>query len=106
MKKRIFNIIDYIPVGKQNAISMSELAKRMGCSDRAARAAVFAARRKGAVICSTCSGNSFDGYFFPASIEEALPYIKLQKSRISSAKIAIHSAENFVAGTKAGDNNG
>ena len=30
MSKRIFNIIDYIPTGKQNAIAMSELAKRIG----------------------------------------------------------------------------
>ena len=106
MSKRIFNIIDYIPTGKRNAIAMSELAKRIGISQREARKAVFNARRKGAVICSTCSGDSLDGYYFPASIEEALPYIRLQESRIASAKIALRSVEDFVTAAKAGGGNG
>lgn len=90
------NVLDFIPIGKRNAISMPELSLRMGESERVARKAVFEARRRGAVICSTCSGDSFDGYYFPASVEEALPYIRLQESRIRSAQEALRSAKNFI----------
>ena len=106
MSKCKLNVADYVPFGKNNAISMTELAIRMGCSKRVARSAVFSARRKGAVICSTCSGDSFDGYYFPASVEEALPYVRLQESRIASAKIALRSVEDFVTAVKAGGKNG
>ncbi len=94
------NIIDYIPVGQKNAISMTELALRKGVSKRAARSAVFAARRKGAVICSTCSGDDFDGYYIPVSVDEVLPYIHLQESRIKSAQEALKSAKNFIKGVE------
>lgn len=90
------NVLDFIPKGMENAISMPELSLRMGESERAARKAVFEARRRGAVICSTCSGDSFDGYYFPASVEEALPYVQLQESRIRSAQEALRSAKNFI----------
>lgn len=96
MSKRKLNVVDYISFGKNNAISMTELAIRMGCSKRVARSAIFNARRKGAVICSTCSGDSFDGYYFPASVEEALPYVRLQESRIRSAQEALRSAKSFI----------
>lgn len=102
MSKRIFNIINYIPIGKENAISMPELSERTGRSQREVRKAVFNARCKGAVICSTCSGDSFDGYYFPASVEEALPYVRLQKSRMRSARQALKSAEKFIAEAKEG----
>ena len=101
-----YNVLDFIPVGQKNALPMSELTKRIGISQREARKAVFNARRKGAVICSTCSGDSFDGYYFPTSVEVALPYVRLQESRIASAKIALRSAEEFVTTVKAGGKNG
>lgn len=98
MSKRIFNVIEYIPTGKQNAIAMSELAKRIGISQREARKAVFNARRKGAVICSTCSGDKSAGYYRPISVDEARPYIRLQESRIASAEIALRPVKEFVEG--------
>ena len=92
------HILDFIPVGRQNAIAMSELAKRIGISQREARKAVFNARRKGAVICSTCSGDKSSGYYRPGSVEEALPYVRLQESRIASANIALRPLKEFVEG--------
>lgn len=101
-----YNVLDFIPVGQKNALPMGELAKRIGISRREARKAVFNARRKGAVICSTCSGDKSAGYYRPVSVEEALPYVRLQESRIASAKIALRSAEEFVTAAKAGAKNG
>lgn len=100
-----YNVVDFVPSGRNYAISMSELAKRIGISQREARKAVFEARCRGEIICSTCGENA-SGYYRPASVDEALPYIRLQQSRISSAKIALRSAEEFVTTVKSGDNNG
>lgn len=95
MSKQIFNVIEYIPTGKQNAIAMSELAKRIGISQREARKAIFNARCKGEIICSTCGENA-SGYYRPTSVEEVRPYIAMQEHRIASAKSALKSAKRFV----------
>lgn len=105
MSKRIFNVVEYIPIGKQNAIAMSELAKRIGISQREARKAIFNARCKGEIICSTCGENA-SGYYRPASIDEVRPYIAMQEHRIASAKVALKSAKKFAEAAKAGAGNG
>lgn len=102
MKKRIFNVIDYIPVGKQNAMSMPELAKRIGISQREARKAVFKARCNGELICSVCGENE-GGYYIPCNAAEVRPYIIMQEHRIASAQMALKSAKRFE---EAGDGNG
>lgn len=95
MSKRIFNVIEYIPIGKENAIAMTELSKRTGRSQREVRKAVFNARCKGEIICSTCGENA-SGYYRPSTAEEIRPYIAMQQSRIRSAKSALKSAKQFV----------
>lgn len=94
MKK--YNILDFIPTGKINAISMAELALRLGKDQRTARKLVFEARRNGAVICSTCSNDKSAGYYRPTSVEDVRPYIRLQESRIASAQEALRSAKSFI----------
>ena len=91
-----YNVLDFIPVGQKNALPMSELAKRIGTTQREARKAVFNARRKGAVICSTCSGDKSAGYYRPISVDETR--IRLQESRIASAEIALRPVKEFVEG--------
>lgn len=93
------NIIDFIPFGRKNAVSMKELSIRMRCDKRTVRAAVFNARIHGAVICSTCDGDSSDGYYRPVSAEEALPYVNMQRKRIESAKAALKSTEDYIKGS-------
>lgn len=91
------NILDFISYGKENAVSMEELSLRMKCDKRTARAAVFNARVQGAVICSTCEGEPTAGYYRPVSVREAMPYVRMQRSRISSAEAALKSAEDFIS---------
>lgn len=91
-----FKVMNYIPFGRENAVSMEELAIRMRCDKRSAREAVFKVRCRGAVICSTCDGDSSDGYYCPVSAEEALPYVNMQRKRIASAKATLKSAEDFI----------
>lgn len=102
MSKPQINVLDFLPFGIKNALSMSELAKRMGTNQRTARKMVFEARRRGEVICSTCGENA-SGYYRPNNATEVRPYIAMQEHRISSAKAALKSAKKFA---KAGDSNG
>lgn len=95
--KTKFTVLDFIPFGKENAISQEDLAIRMQCDKRTIRATIYSARVKGAVICSTCEGGSTAGYYRPLSVNEAMPYIKMQRSRIASAKEALKSAEEYIS---------
>ena len=89
------NIIDYIPVGEENAISQKELSVILNCSKREARAMIYEARCKGAVICSS-PDSSNGGYYLPKDNQEIERFIMFQKHRISSTNEAIRSAENFL----------
>lgn len=100
------NIIDFIPFGRENAISMEELAHRIGRDKRTARNYVFTARRRGNVICSTCCGNGSDGYYLPVSVKEVIPYVRMQQSRIESAKLALKSAEDYINNKAQGSQDG
>lgn len=99
-----YNVIDFIPSGRNHAISMSKLAQRMGTDQRTARKLVFETRRSGAVICSTCSENAH-GYYCPNNAAEVRPYISMQLSRIRSAQKALKSAQGLIA-AEAGEKNG
>lgn len=97
MKDNIsFNVIDFIPYGKKNAISNEELAIRLNTDKRTARKFVHHARVKGANICSTCDGDETAGYYIPLSVEEAMPYQRMQRSRIASAEAALKPVEDFI----------
>lgn len=96
------NIVNYIPYGIKNAVSQEELASVLKCDKRAVRAMVYNARAKGAVICSTCEGTA-SGYYFPLSVAEAMPYIKMQKNRLNSAETALKPALMFVKQCKKGN---
>lgn len=89
-------IINFIPYGKQNAISNEELAIRLNTDKRTARKLVHHARVMGANICSTCEGEPTAGYYIPLSVEEAIPYRNMQRSRIASAKAALKPTEDYI----------
>ena len=96
------DIIDLIPYGKKNAISNEELAIRLNTDKRMARKIVHQARVKGANICSTCEGDVTAGYYIPLSVEEAIPYRKMQRSRIESALAALRPTEDFIKNNQRG----
>ncbi|MBR3422816.1 MAG: hypothetical protein IKG98_12275 [Ruminococcus sp.] len=98
-------LLEMIPYGKENAISMEQLAILLNEKERNVRAMIYAERLKGAVICSACSRNGDEktGYYRPICPEEAKAYVDMQKSRIKSARQALKSAEKYIKG---GGNNG
>lgn len=75
-------IAPFIPYGRRNAISRTQLAIKMGVSDRAMRAMIEADRSKVAII-NTQGGK---GYYRPTKEDRAdlLSCIKQNASRASS----------------------
>lgn len=90
-----FKILSFIPFGQENAVSMTDLSILMGCDKRAVRAAVFNARKAGAIICSTCEGRNTSGYFQSTDVSDIRKFVAMQDSRINSAIISKRSAEEF-----------
>lgn len=75
------NISDYIPFGKDNAISREQLEKATGLRDRDIREAISLARRN-TVILNLSNGQ---GYFQPIQGEEddlVVKYFKQENSRL------------------------
>ena len=91
----MFNIVDFLPVGEENAMTMTELANMMNCSKREARALIYEARCKGAVICSSPDGIK-GGYFLPKNNDEIKRFIMFSEHRINATKEATKSAKKFL----------
>ena len=96
------DIIEFIPYGKENAISQEDLADVMHCGKRTVRALIFSARTKGAVICSTCEGTA-GGYYIPLTANGARPYVAMQESRIKSAVLALNPVRDFIINCDKGE---
>ncbi len=91
----MINILEFIPTGINNAVSMADLAVITRTDLRTVRRLVHNARKNGAVICSTCDNDS-GGYYIPRDVAEAVPYYKQQLSRINSATEALQSVIDFI----------
>jgi hypothetical protein len=89
------NIVDFLPVGEENAVTMAELAALLSCSKREARALIFEARCKGAVICSNPDGIK-GGYYLPKNADEIKRFIMFAEHRINSTKAAVQPAKKFL----------
>ena len=79
--KESIKIVDYIPSGKENAISRQQLERVTGLSDRDVREAISLARRN-TVILNLSNGK---GYFQPIQGEEddlVVRYFKQEDSRL------------------------
>lgn len=83
-------IVDLIPFGEENAISMCDLARALDVTPRTVRRRVHEAR-KGAIICE----NEY-GYFTPASIDELRDYIHRGQARVMSGVAGLTYAVNVL----------
>ncbi len=88
-------ITDYIPYGKANAISNSDLSIVSGTDEREARRLVHQARTNGEPICSTCEERT-GGYYLPCDVSEAYAYLRQQNARIKSAKAALRGVKKYI----------
>ncbi len=99
------NIVDYIPVGRENAVSMPTLSVTLGADERTTRLWVHNARKHGEPICSVCNGGKC-GYYMPRNIEEAKVYLRQQKARLKSSRAALNGVVKFVREAERSEKNG
>ena len=77
-------LLGFIPVGKENAVSMSTLSRFLNLDERQVRQLVLNARKTGLII---ASGKA--GYYIPYDREELLKYYLGTKKREGSAKLSV-----------------
>lgn len=71
-------IENFIPDGKENAITRPELARVLGMTDRAVRKEIELARDRGALICNDGDGA---GYYMARDICQIERQYRMDKSR-------------------------
>lgn len=85
------NIIDYIPRGRENAISRQRLAQITGLTDNKMRELIRKARRE-TVIINLQDGR---GYYQPTTIEEVDRFIAQEEHRAKSIFYALNGAKKY-----------
>ena len=86
--QRKIRIIDFIPIGHENAISRKELCRLTGLNDRKIREEIAKARES-ACICNMSDGA---GYYIPEQLAEITDYINQESARARSIFKALKGA--------------
>lgn len=87
------NIVNYIPIGKENAISRKELCRLTGLSDRVIRREIAKARETTCI----CNGQADDGgYYIPSTIEDANRFYRQERKRALSILRCLRGTKNFI----------
>ena len=84
-------ITEYMPQGEENAVTSSELAKLLECTERDVSREINRLRKDGEIICSCGSG-----YFLPATDYDIKKFVRQMQSRIKDIKKATESAKKYL----------
>jgi len=87
------NILDYIPKGRNNAISRQDLEQLTGLSDRAIRKEIKKLVQKGIPILSSSQSK---GYWYSDDIEELENFIKESKNRCRTEYLTVRALEKTL----------
>lgn len=90
-------LIELIPYGRQNAISMRDLSERLNIDPRKLRALIQRERERGAPICSDWEHG---GYYIPLNEFEARIYFNQQRHRIKTARAALNGVKAYLKGVR------
>lgn len=91
MRKNVLNLIDFLSVGEENAVTAKELSKILNWNTREVTIAVNALRKQGEIICS--SGN---GFYLPSDDSDVRCFIRQMNSRIADMTKAMKPAEEYL----------
>ena len=80
-----------IPTGQNNAISMADLARRLGIPSRTVRADILSLRLDGCIIASCPSG-----YYIPADIGEELHFYLSHRKRAMTNLTALKATRRHL----------
>lgn len=88
------DIMQYIPFGKKNAIKRSELAKKVGCSDRTMRDLINNARKREVII----NIQNGCGYYRPTDedISEVKRFKQQEESRAKDIFRGLQPVRKFL----------
>ena len=86
-------LIDLIPMGRREAVSMTDLSKLIGLPSSDVRLMILNARKIGILI---CSGD--EGYYFPKDDDELKEYRNRRRKYIRTATIALKPFEDALKG--------
>ena len=95
MERRI-DILDYIPTGRENAVSRKQLADRTGMNDREVRRAIETARGETPVISREDGGGYFLPRKDPEDIEAVNGYVMRERKRAVSVLDNLGAAERWL----------
>ena len=84
-------ILDRIPDGSQDAVSMRDLASSLGEVDREVRLRILKARCDGNIIAGTDQG-----YFIPTTVEELREYVRRNEQRVKTSCVALAPAKRLL----------
>lgn len=87
-----FDILDFIPKGKENAVTNKDIQVKTGLPEREIRKYVHDARR------TTCIINNQDGrgYYQPTEKAEVERFIKQERSRALSVLWSLKGAKQYL----------
>ena len=85
------NIVDFIPVGKDQAISRKRLVGLTGLTDRMIRDLIGKARRHTCII----NNQDANGYYIPEDKEEVKRYIAQEEHRAKTILYRLNGAKEF-----------
>ena len=96
-EKKSINITDYIPTGRENAIPRSDLARKVGVSDRKVRDLIHCARREVPIL----NMQDGKGYFKPDMNDETevnllRAYYNQENARLKSIGWSLLSARKAL----------
>lgn len=89
----MIDIMDYIPRGKDNAVTREQLVEQTGIKDRTVRRMIHKKRQQGEIIISSTRGK---GYYLPLTRDDAEGFIRQQKSYIKHIQESITKAERLL----------
>lgn len=73
------SIVDFIPVGRENALSARQLAEMLDTQTRVVTRSIEAARRRGVPICARSDAEG--GYYRPRDADELSAYLARRNHR-------------------------
>lgn len=88
-------VFDILPVGRENAVSLSAICKTFGLDNRQARKEIERERRAGAVILSSTEPPG--GYYRAANVDELKRFTASMQSRAASISAACTAAKQQIA---------
>lgn len=94
-------IFEFVPVGKDHAISTDELAALFGTTRRGVQRKVQAARASGLTICSKTDGAG--GYFRPGTAAELEHFVAAMESRRREIEASTIAAREELARMQAAE---